>query len=140
MKQAFLIAVMLATGLSAPGCKKSGENATGPVPSNTEFNYTYDKREVFIDDASADLTELEQKIKELSEKVTTASTAVKAAAQTKIEDLRKQRIALGKKLETLKGSEEANWNELKADYQKADSQMKVSLRESWKWIQDNTRT
>lgn len=140
MKQAFLLAVILATGMFAPGCKKSGENVTGPVQANVEFNYTYDKREVFIDDASADLAGLDQKISELSEKVTAAGTAVKAAAQPKIEDLRKQRIALGKKLESLIGSKEANWNESKAAYQKADSQMKVSLRESWKWVADNTRT
>lgn len=140
MKKAFLLAVILATGLFAPGCKKSEANATGPVQSNMEFNYAYDKREVFIDDASADLTELDQKISELSEKVTAAGTTVKAAAQSKIEDLRKLRIALGRKLETLKDSKEADWDELKADYQKADSQMKVSLQQSWKWVQDNTRT
>lgn len=140
MKQAFLLVVILATGLFVPGCKKSGENATGSGQTNVEFNYAYDKREVFIDDASADLAALDQKIKELSEKVTTASAAVKVAAQSKIKDLRKQRIALGKKLEAVIDSKEADWNELKADYQKADSQMKVSLRESWKWVQDNTRT
>ncbi len=140
MKQAFLFTVIFATGLFALGCKKSEENAMGPVQSNTEFNYTYDKRVVFIDDASADLKELDQKISELSEKVKMASTVVKAAAQPKVEDLRKQRIALGKKLDALNSSNEATWNELKADYQKADSQMKVSLQESWKWIQDNIQT
>ena len=140
MKKAFLPAVILATALFALGCKKSGENAAGPVQTNMEFNYAYDKREVFIDDASADLTELDQKINELSEKVTATGTTVKAAAQPKIEDLRKLRIALGKKLEKLKDSTEDNWNDLKADYQKADSQMKVSLQQSWKWVQDNTRT
>lgn len=140
MKKAFLAAVIFATGLFALGCKKSEANATGPVQTNMEFNYTYDKREVFIDDASIDMAELDQKINELSEKVTAAGTTVKAAAQPKIEDLRKLRIALGRKLEKLKGSTEADWNELKADYQKADSQMKVSLHESSKWVQDNTRT
>ncbi len=99
---------------------------------------TYDKREVFIADAKADLTELDQRINELSEKVTTASAAVKAAAQPKIDELRKQRVTLDQKLETLKSAKEADWNVLKADYQKADSQMKLSLHESWKWVQDNT--
>jgi uncharacterized protein YdcH (DUF465 family) len=99
---------------------------------------TYDKREVFIADAKADLTELDQRINELSGKVTTASAAVKAAAQPKIDELRKQRVTLDQKLETLKSAKEADWNVLKADYQKADSQMKLSLHESWKWVQDNT--
>src|SRR5215469_7068542 len=119
MKKALLPAVILATGMFALGCKKSGENATRPTQSNLEYNYTYDKREVFLDDARADLTELAQRINELSEKVTTAGAAVKVAAQSKINDLRKQRVALAGKLETLKNANEVDWNQLKADYQKA---------------------
>jgi hypothetical protein len=140
LKQPFLLVVVLATGLFAPGCNKSAENARGSAPSKVDFNYPYDKREVFIDDANADLTELDQKIRELAETVTNASTAVQAAAQPKIEGLRQQRIALGAKLEGLRDSKETNWNELKADYQKASSQMKASLGESLKWVQDNART
>ena len=138
MKKALLLVVILAAGMFAPGCKKSGENATGTSQSNLVYNYTFDKKEVFIDDARADLTELDQRINEFSEKVATASATVKAAAQPKIDDLRKQRVALGKKLETLKTAKEVDWNELKADYQKAGSQMRLSLHDSWKWVQDNT--
>lgn len=140
LKQPLLFVVVLATGLVAPGCNKSAENARGPVPTKLDYNYPYDKREVFIDDANADLTELDQKIRELAETVTNASTAVKATAQPKIEVLRQQRVALGAKLEVLKDAKETNWNELKADYQKASSQMKASLGESLKWVQDNART
>jgi uncharacterized protein YdcH (DUF465 family) len=137
MKRALLLAIIILTGVVAPGCKKSGENATGTTPTNMEFNYMFDKKEVFIADARADLTELDQRINELSEKVTTASAAVKAAAQPRIDDLRKQRVALGKKVETLKTAKEGDWNGLKTDYQKAESQMKLSLHDAWKWVQDN---
>jgi hypothetical protein len=139
MSMACLIAVIFAAGVLALGCKKSGENAKESAQTNT-YNYTYDKREVFIDDASADLTELGQRINELSDQTTAASASVKVAAQPKIEDLRKQRVALGKKLDALKASKEANWDELKADYQKTESQMKASLQESWQWVKNNTRS
>jgi len=101
------------------------------------YNYTYDKREVFLDDANADLAELDQKINQFSESAQAASAAVNAAAQPKIEDLRNQRAALGQKLNTLRSATEANWNALKTDYQNADSKMRVSLQDSWQWIKNN---
>ena len=137
VKKALLLIIILATGWFTPACHKSDENAGGSVQPKMEFNYPYDKREVFIDDASTDLKELDQKINEMSEAVTNASTAIKTAAQPKIENLRQQRLTLGQKLEALKSSNEADWSKLTGDYQKAASQMKVSLQESLKWVQDN---
>ena len=96
-----LLAVIFATGLSALGCKKSANVAKRPVQTNLAYNYTYDKKVVFIADASSDLAELDQRIKELAENATTASAAVKAVAQPKIDDLRKQRVILEKKLDAL---------------------------------------
>jgi hypothetical protein len=135
-----VLAVMLASGVFALGCKKSGDNAPAATETNLEYSYAYDKREVFIDDASADFKELDQGLNKLSNSVTAAGKSVMAATQPKIDDLCKQRLALANKLDALKNAKEADWNELKADYQKAKSQMTTSLRESWKLVQTNTNT
>jgi hypothetical protein len=140
VRNALVLAVIFATGLSVPGCNKSEGTVKQSFQSNAEFNYTYDKREVFIADASADLKELDQKINELSGNAMSASAEVKAVAESKIDNLRKQRVALGKKLNELGSANASNWNKLKADYQKLDFQMKVSLRDSWQWINDHTRS
>jgi hypothetical protein len=137
MKMALLFTLMLATGGFALGCKKSADNATAASQTNMIYNYTYDKREVFIDDASADLKDLDQGISDLSDKVTMAGKSVMAAAQPRIEDLHKQQAALSKELDALKNAKEADWNQLKADYQKEESQIKVSLQESLKLVQTN---
>ena len=143
MRIALLIAVIFSMGLSALGCKKSertGRAVKEPVQSNMAFNYTFDKREVFIADAIADLTEVDQRINELADDATTAGAVIKAAAEPKIEDLRKQRFALENKLNALRSANAANWNELTADYQNAELQMKVSLQKSWQWFKDNTHS
>ena len=140
LSNAQLLAVILAAGLSASGCHKSSETTNRNVQPASEYNYPYDKRQVFIDDASADLTELDQRINELSTNALAASPTVKATAQSKIEDVRNQRAAMGNKLIALKSATVSNWNELKSDYQDADFHMKVSLRESWQWIKKNTHS
>src|SRR5580698_1316172 len=102
MKKALLLMVVLAIGMAALLYLKSGMQAKETVPPHVEYNYTYDKKEVFDDDASSDLVEMDANIKELAEKATAASNAVKADAQSKIQKLSAERVALAKKLDALK--------------------------------------
>ena len=138
MKKMLLVIVVLAIGMAALLYLKSGMPARETVPPHVEYNYTYDKKEVFDDDASSDLVEMDKNIKELSEKVATASDAVKADAQSKIQKLSAERTALGNKLDALKSAKESNWNDLKSDFQKSEYEMKTSLKETWQWFAEKT--
>jgi hypothetical protein len=138
MKKALLLIIVLAIGMGALLYIKSGMHARETVPPHIEYNYTYDKKEVFDDDASSDLMEMDKNIKELSEKAATASDAVKVDAQSKIQKLSAERAALGKKLDALKSANESNWNDLKSDFQKSEYEMKTSLKETWQWFAEKT--
>jgi len=130
---------MLALSALTPGCKKSGENAQESGRAHMDYNYPFDKKDVFTDDASSDLNEFDQGIKSLSEKAATASQSVQTNAAPRIQDLRNQRAALGRKLDALKNAKPDNWNELKSDYQKSEKEMKASFNAVSQWLTETTR-
>ena len=144
MKRLLLLAGVFALCALAPSCKKSGENAQESVRAHMDYNYPFDnypfdKKDVFTDDASSDLNEFDQGIKDLSQKVATASQSVQTNAAPKIQDLRNQRTALGRKLDDLKNAKAANWNDLKSDYQKSEEAMKASFNTVSQWLTETTR-
>jgi len=138
MRQIISLAMALAMSALAAGCKKPAEPATRAAPAHMDYNYSYEKRDVFIEDATADLVEMDQKINDLSGKAAAARVLVEVEAKVKIEDLRTRRVALAKKLDTLKNATPANWNDLKTDYQKSDEAIKSSLRTTSEWLAAKT--
>jgi hypothetical protein len=97
-------------------------------------DYSYDKKDAFIIRATTELDSIDQKIKELSDKAATASGAVKADAQLKIQTLRDQRAVLGQKLDAAKQATETQWNEVKTAFQKAYDEVKQSCADAWQWL------
>jgi hypothetical protein len=98
------------------------------------MDYGYDKKADFVALARTSLDSIDEKIKALSDKAATASDSVKAKAQTKIQSLRDQRTALNQKLDALTNATEANWNDVKSDFQQAYNQAKTSCKETWQWL------
>lgn len=134
MNKTPLLLVVFAVSTLAAGCNKSGENAKTSAQVPAEYNYAYDKREVYLTNASADLTALDQKINELAGKAAAAGEAVKTNAQPKLQELRNQRAALNQKLDALKKASEANWNDTKSDYMKSYNEAKNSCQQAWQWL------
>jgi uncharacterized protein YhaN len=99
-------------------------------------DYTYDKKDVFVANASTNLDALDQKIQELSDKAATASDSVKADAQIKLQELRNERAALNQKLDAVKNSTEADWNDVKTAFQNSYDDVKSSLKQAWQWLND----
>jgi chromosome segregation ATPase len=99
-------------------------------------DYAYDNKDAFVAGASADLNTLDQKINELADKSATASDSVKADAETRIQELRDERNALGKKLDSVKSATEADWNDSKTGFQKSYGNVKDSLKQDWQWLHD----
>jgi hypothetical protein len=103
-------------------------------------NYTYDKKDAFVADAQADLAVLDQKIKNLSDKVAASGDSVKADAQAKLQDLQTQRTALDKKLDDVKNSTEATWGDTKTAFINSYNDTKSSLKQAWQWLKDKTNS
>jgi tryptophan 2,3-dioxygenase len=104
--------------------------------AQSAVDYTYDKKEAFVANATAELNALDEKTKELSDKVATASDSIKADAQAKLQELRDKRAVLGQKFDGVKNATEANWNEVKAGFQNAYNDTKDSLKQAWQWLAD----
>jgi predicted nucleic acid-binding Zn-ribbon protein len=103
---------------------------------SSAWDYSYDKKDAFIEDATNDMATLDQKIQTLSDKAATASDSVKADAQTKIQELRAKRAVLDQKLEDVKNSTAANWNDVKAGFQASYEDAKTSVKQAWQWLKD----
>jgi hypothetical protein len=99
-------------------------------------DYTYDKKDAFVANASTNLDALDQKIKELSDKAAMASDSVKSNAQIKLQGLQDQRAELGKKLDEVKNASETNWNEVKVGFEDSYDDVKASLKQAWQWLSD----
>ncbi len=101
-------------------------------------DYSYDQKDAFVASASADLAALDQKIKNFSDKADAASDSAKADAQAKLQDLRDKRAVLDKKLDDLKNSAEANWNDAKTGFENSYEDAKNSLKQAWQWLSDKS--
>jgi hypothetical protein len=99
--------------------------------------YPYDKKDAFVTSASSDVDAVDQKISELSDKVAKASDSVKASAQAKLQDLNAKRAVLGQKLDDVKNSTEANWNDVKIGFKNSYDDVKDSLKQTWQSLTGN---
>jgi len=99
-------------------------------------DYTYDKKDAYLNAATNDLARLDQHIQNLSDRAATASDSVKADAQTKLQELRDKRAALDQKLDDVKNSTEANWTDTKAAFQTSYDDVKSSVKSTWQWLKD----
>jgi hypothetical protein len=120
--------------------KEGASNAWASVKLSLQSsaNYTYDKKDAFVTDAQADLAVMDQKIKDLSDKVAASSDSVKADAQAKLQDLQTQRTALDKKLDDVKNSSETDWDSTKTAFINSYNDTKSSLKQAWQWLKDKT--
>ncbi len=100
-------------------------------------DYTYDKKDAFVASASADVDTMDQKIKELSDKAANASDSAKASVQATLQDLKAKRVVLGQKLDDVKNSTEANWNDVKAGFKSSYDDVKDSLKQAWQGLTGN---
>lgn len=103
---------------------------------SSAWDYSYGKKDAFVADATNDMAGLDVKIQEFSDKVASASDSAKADAQTKLQELRAKRADLDQKLDAVKNSTEANWNDAKAGFQSAYQDAKASVKQAWQWLKD----
>jgi len=118
------------------GVKNTFESngSTNDFGTNDYSNYTYAQKDAFVAQAQSDLSAMDQKITELSDKAANASESVKADAQTKIQDLRDKRADLDQKLASVKNASEDQWDDAKAGFQQSYDDVKNSLQQAWDWL------
>ena len=118
--------------------KEATTNAWEDVKDSlsSAWGYSYDQKDAFVADATNDLASLDQKIQEFSDKAATASDSAKADAQAKVQELRAKRAELDQKLDAVRNSTEANWNDVKTGFQASYQDAKDSVKQAWQWLKD----
>ncbi len=103
---------------------------------SSAWDYSYDKKDTFVAAATNDMAALDVKLQQFSDKAAAASDSAKADAQAKLQELRAKSADLDQKLDAVKNSTEANWNEAKTGFQSAYEDTKTSVKQAWQWLKD----
>jgi len=107
---------------------KAKESAAGVV------DYSFPQRSECVVQAVAELDSLDQEIRQLSDKLATASDSVKIDARIEIIMLSDQRAALNQRLAELQNATTDNWDEAKTEFKRADDDARASWRQTWQWL------
>ncbi len=99
-------------------------------------DYTYDKKDEYVAKARADLDALDQKIGELSDRAAQATESAKEDAQVKLQDVHNKRAALDDKLNNVKNSTEADWNDAKTAFNNSYNEVQNTIKQTWQWLSD----
>jgi hypothetical protein len=102
--------------------------------AETSVDYAFNQKRECVAQAVAELDSLDQKIRQLLDKVATASDFVKIDARTKILRLTDQRAALNQELAALQNATAENWRDAKTEFKKAKDEAKTSWQQTWEWL------
>jgi RNA processing factor Prp31 len=108
--------------------------ANAKESAETVVDYSFDQRSACVVQAVAELDSLDQEIRQLSDKLATASDSVKIDARHEIIMLSDQRAALNQRLADLQNATTDNWDEAKTEFKMADDYARTSWRQTWQWL------
>jgi predicted small secreted protein len=92
--------------------------------------YTYEKKEEYQRDLSAQMRELDTKTAELKVKASKASDSTKAEFNRNMESLEKEKAVLAEKMEAVKTSTASSWNSVKAGTDSAMESVKKAYEKA----------
>jgi len=107
-------------------------------PGKNKTNYVYSKKDEFVSKAKVQLEEIDDMIKQLSDKTTNATTSVKAEMQQKMQVLKGEQADLGVKYDEAKAATSEKWDQAQVKFQKAYDETKESVKEAWDWLKSKT--
>ena len=121
------------------GATQSWERARETFePGKGKTNYVYEKKDAFVSKAKTEVDEIDGKMKELSDKTSSATESVKSQMQQKMAALKGKRSDLSAKLDKAKGATQEDWNKAQVEFQKAYDDTKQSVRDAWDWLKTKT--
>lgn len=120
------------------GSSNAWSSAKEKFDSNNT-NYLFAKKDAFVAKANAELSDLDQKIKQLSDKTAKATAPAKAEAEQKLQSVKTERANLGKKLDDARAATKTDWNKAQAEFQKAYDDTKNSVKAAWDWVKSKTQ-
>jgi arylsulfatase A-like enzyme len=121
------------------GSSNAWSSLKGEVASvSAKTNFAYSQKEAFIAQADGELTNLDQKIRQLSDKTADAAASTKTEAQQKLQSIKNERGELNQKLDDAEKATQEEWNKAQAGFQKAYDDTKNSVKSAWDWLKSKT--
>jgi hypothetical protein len=110
------ILIVLFTAIALPGC-----STWSGVKEDTRAakDYTYEKKDEYKSRLEYQMLELDKKTEELKGKAANASESVKREFEKDMSELSRQKAVLKEKLESVKSSSAAAWEDTKAGAESA---------------------
>jgi hypothetical protein len=139
-----LMVTCLAAAAFAVGCGKepTASQQLDKVQAETKQdaqdmkNYTFARKDEFVDAMQTQLAALSKDLDTLSAKVESSSDAVKAEAKPKLQALRDQSTQLHQQLVEAKNATESTWDNVKAGSEKAWDSLKSGVTSARQWASD----
>jgi hypothetical protein len=117
-----------ATGADAAGARAWAGIQTSLAEASA---YTYEQKKALFAKADAGLTNLDQRIKDLTDQADHAGQAGQAALQTKVQQLRDERAVLDQKLAAVKIATAGDWDGVKTNFLNAWQETEKSFTDAW---------
>ena len=99
-------------------------------------DYTFAQKSDFVAKMQEQLNALNKDLDQLSAKIESSSSAMKADAKPKLQALRNQSVDLTKQLDNARNATESTWDSVKASSQKAFDSAKDEFQQARQWVSD----
>jgi ElaB/YqjD/DUF883 family membrane-anchored ribosome-binding protein len=133
MRQKVLILALLTALL--PGCQQTSagdkvkRETQEMVKATSEYLHAR-----YVTDMQAELEAINRTIDELAVRAGRAGEALKADAQTKLQELRARAGRVSKELEGVKSAAASNWSDTRAGFEQSWGSLKNDVQQAGQWM------
>jgi len=121
------------------GTTQAWDNVLDRFDSSTsKTNYVYQQKDKFVTSAGAELSDLDQKIKQYSDKAADTGGSARDEAQKRLQTIKDQRGYLEQKYNEAKEATEKQWSKAQPEFEKAYDKTKESVKSAWEWLKEKT--
>jgi chromosome segregation ATPase len=114
-------------------------SGTNEVSTNY-FSDDFSQKDTYVAEARTTLDVVDQKIANLSDKISKAGDATKSQLQSQMQDLKDKRAELDQRYNDIKNSTADNWDNAKGAFEQAYYNVKDSIKSAWASLNNNNST
>jgi hypothetical protein len=101
-----------------------------------QSDYTYAQKMLFVNAMKKELSDTQEEMEQLSEKVARSNSSAKLNAQKRIDTLREELELTKIKIEEAQNVDESGWEDVKTGFRKAKENLKKSFENTRQWLSD----
>ena len=132
-----LMAVAVAGLVACSKTETTSQTEKGADSSKkVDVEFSYDKKPEFVAKLKSELSEVNNEIKNLGDKIASSSEKAKADAQPKLDQLKEKAKNLDVHIDKAQNATAETWDDVKAGSKKALEEAKAGFNEARAWISE----